>query len=134
MWQVEPSDGDNRVGTMSFDLMNSNTPGAGFPCEIFGYVNRFFLFFLKPLAAKTGLTTWRVSLGVRRGGKDLLGTESREPDDLIGWIWRVWENEKTEVKSEVIGIVHDAFNPRKDMVDEDAIFPFAYPIRIEKHI
>ena len=101
VWQVEPSGGDNRVGTISFDL-NSNIPEAGFPSEIFGYINQFFLFFLKPLAAKTGLTTWRVSMGVRRGGKDLLGPELRGPDDLIGQIRKVWDKEEAEVKFEVI--------------------------------
>ena len=73
-------------------------------------------------------------MGVRWGGKDLLGTELRGPDDLIGQIRKVWDKEEAEVKFEVIWIVHDAFNPRKDMVDEEAIFPFAYPIHIEKHI
>lgn len=99
---MEPSGGDIRVRTMSFDLLNSNIPEAGFPTEIFGYINQFFHFFLKPLAAKTGLTTWRVSVGVRQGGKDLLGTESRGPDDLIGQIWRVWDKEEAEVKLDVI--------------------------------
>ena len=94
VWQVESSGGDNRVGTISFHLLNSHIPRAGFPSEIFGYINQFFLFFRKPLAVKTSLMTWRVSVGVKRGGKDLLGTESRGPDDLIGRIWRVWETKR----------------------------------------
>ena len=43
VWQVESSGGDNRVGTISFHLLNSHIPRAGFPSEIFGYINQFFL-------------------------------------------------------------------------------------------
>lgn len=106
----EPFDGGNRAGVQTcLELRVAS--------EHLSYINQLILFLPKPLEAKKkkkSLTPWRVPVPASRGeGSGGSGRERAQRP--------IWSN-------------LSSFHQREDVTDEDTIFPFTYPIHVEKHI